>query len=115
MKRFLCASLLVTIFLLQSCFRSRQIEFDESIPLATAPDVEWAVVMEPYVAYRDLPDWYADSNMHCRKGDILQVQGMSVNNENEYWYDFENGWLPASAIAVYSNRLKAQAAKEQLK
>lgn len=111
-KLFLCI-LLSIIFV--SCNRSKPAVFDESEPLALAPDVQWALVIDPYAAYRSENSWSGEVKGHCRKGDILRVEGTSFSNNDEYWYYFENGWLPDSSISLYSNRLKAQTAAGRLK
>lgn len=107
--------ILSVMFLFSSVFfvscreeKEEVIEFDESYPLALAPDVVWAVVSEPYAAYKKEAAWNADIAGHCRKGEILQVVGKSEVN-NEIWYYFENGWLSENSIEIYSNRFKAKA------
>ena len=103
----------VTFF---SCQKKDELKivFDNSQPLALAPDVEWAVIIEPYAAYREEKGWTSDVAGHCRKGDILQIKGKSVDSQSETWYFVENGWLPSSCLSVYSNRLKAQAVSKEL-
>lgn len=99
-----------------SCVNKKEevIVFDDSYPLALAPDVSWAVVTDPYAAYKSEPDWNSDAVGHCRKGEILQVVGKSTDKDNGEWYSFENGWLPSNCIAIYSNRFKAKTASEQV-
>lgn len=99
-----------------SCSKNNEdvIVFDDTQPLALAPDVEWAVVIDPYAAYKENYGWQEDVKGHCRKGDILQILGKSIDSANEYWYCFEDGWLPASCLAVYSNRYKAQSVSKSL-
>lgn len=90
------------------------IKFDDSQPLALAPYVEWAVVIDPYAAYRSEANWDSAVFGHCRKGDILQVQGKSIDENKDTWYMFESGWLPSNCLSIYSNRLKAQSESEKL-
>lgn len=106
---------LLPIFLL-SCHKKDEetIIFDNSQPLALAPDVYWAVVTDPYAAYKETCGWQSTVKGHCRKGDILQVIGKSVDSNNEVWYLFENGWLPENCLGVYSNRYKAQSVSDKL-
>ena len=85
-----------------------EIILDNSEPLALAPDVQWAVVSEPYAAFKESKDWSASVIGHCRKGDVLQIKGKSFDSKNEVWYYFEQGWLHSSSVLVYSNRLRAQ-------
>ncbi len=84
------------------------IVFDNSHPLALAPDVEWAVVTEPYAVFKENDEWGAATTGHCRKGEILQVMGKSVDADKENWYYFEGGWLPQSCVSIFSNRYKAE-------
>src|SRR5574344_2928563 len=85
-----------------------EISLDESEPLALAPDVTWAVVIDPYAAYRKDTSWQADAAGHCRKGDILQVEGKTVlddgnsqDGNGQTWYKFKGGWLPSSAVSIF--------------
>ena len=102
--------LLLFSFLIIGCAKKDETEIilDNSEPLALAPDVQWAVVSEPYAAFKESKDWSASVIGHCRKGDVLQVKGKSLDSKNEVWYYFEQGWLHSSSVLVYSNRLRAQ-------
>ncbi len=113
---------LVVIFVLLislsfiSCHKktSEVIVFDNSHPLALAPDVEWAVVTEPYAVFKETDEWGAATAGHCRKGEILQVKGKSVDAEKENWYFFEGGWLPQNCVSIFSNRYKAESVSKNL-
>ncbi len=109
-------SIAFLLFSLIACSNKKEevIVFDETYPLALAPDVTWAVVTDPYAAYKENAQWTSDVKGHCRKGVILQVLGKSTDSNNENWYYFEQGWLPANSVAIYSNRFKAQNASEKL-
>lgn len=113
MKTKIVFSLFLLFFF--GCTKNKEIEFDNSFPLATSPNIEWAVVVEPYVAFRQTTEWDSEILGHCRKGDILQVQGSSVSSENVLWYNFIHGWLPFGTVEIYSNRLRAQTFAKQLK
>ncbi len=115
MRHFLSVLFFVFISLFVSCSSKKEVVFDNSEPLALAPDVQWAVVIEPYAAFRKNTDWSAEIVSHCRKGDILQVKGNAVFNNSEDWYYFDEGWLPDSVIDIYSNRFKAANAAGRLK
>ena len=108
--------LLILISLFSACNKksAETIVFDNSHPLALAPDVEWAVVTEPYAVYKETNDWTAATEGHVRKGEILQVKGKSVDSNMETWYYFEGGWLSQSAISVFSNRYKAESVSKNL-
>ena len=93
-------------FLLFSCNQKKEevIVFDEVHPLALYPDVSWALITDPYVAYKKEIGWDSETTGHSRSGEILQVMGMATDSEKEKWYLFEQGWLPASCLSIYSNR-----------
>ena len=99
-----------------SCSKKSEekIIFDNSQPLALAPDVEWAVVVEPYAVFKETDEWGSATAGHCRKGEILQVKGKSVDAERENWYYFEGGWLPQSCVSIFSNRYKAETVSKSL-
>lgn len=90
-------------------------EFDNSQPLALAPDVKWALITEPYAAFHKSLNWDSEVTGYGRRGQILQVLSRSEDSDKKDWYRFEEGWLPESCIIVYSNRLKAQSAAANLK
>ena len=90
------------------------IVFDDRHPLALAPDVEWAVVTEPYAVFKESDEWGAATAGHCRTGEILQVMGKSVDSTKENWYYFEGGWLPQSCVSIFSNRYKAETVSKGL-
>ncbi|MBP5518954.1 MAG: hypothetical protein J6X84_00025 [Treponema sp.] len=91
-----------------------KITFDNSYPLALAPDVEWAVVTEPYAVFKETDEWDAATAGHCRKGEILLIKGKSVDDKKENWYFFEGGWLPQNCVSVFSNRYKAENVSKNL-
>ena len=117
---FIPAILIFILFLiftgLTSCQKktAEAIVFDNSHPLALAPDVEWAVVTEPYAVFRESDEWGGATAGHCRKGEILQVKGKAVDAAKDTWYYFEGGWLPQSCLSIFSNRYKAETASKGL-
>lgn len=114
-KYFLCALLaLASVFFSCSKKSDDVIQFDNSEPLALAPDVTWAVVLDPYAAYRDTTSWDSRVVSYCRKGDILQVTGSATIKGSGTWYKFNSGWLPESAVRLYDNRFRAETAAKQL-
>ncbi len=108
--------LIVFLICLTGCKKksSEKIVFDNSHPLALAPDVEWAVVTEPYAVFKLQDEWNAATGGHCRKGEILMVKGKSVDSSNESWYYFDEGWLPQSCLSIFSNRYKAEAVSKSI-
>ena len=115
-KILLAVFLLVIVSAFSSCKKksNESILFDNSHPLALAPDVEWAVVTEPYAVFKETDEWGAATAGHCRKGEILQVKGKSVDAEKENWYFFEGGWLPQNCVSIFSNRYKAESVSKNL-
>lgn len=109
-KYIFLLQLIVSILALSSCYKRTEEEINvaDAVPLSLAPDVSWAVISDPYAAYKAEKSWDAESKGYCRKGDILKVEGKSTDENNNEWYKFEGGWLPASSLSVYSNRYKAQ-------
>ena len=109
--------LLFLILITTSCSKKQEevIIFDDSYPLSLAPDVEWALITDPYAAFRSDIDWNADITGHVRRGEILQIYAKSTDKQKNTWYKFEQGWLPQSCLAVYTNRYKAQTAAGGLK
>ena len=115
-KLFLILIFIFSISFVSSCKKNstETIIFDDSHPLALAPDVEWAVVTEPYAVFRESDEWGGATAGHCRKGEILQVLGKSVDAQKENWYYFEGGWLPQNCVSIFSNRYKAQTVSNRL-
>lgn len=114
-KLFLFLAIFLSLSFISCEKKTDVIYFDESEPLALAPDIKWALVVEPYAAFKDSLDWDSKINGYCRKGDILQIISRSEDDDDTSWYKFEQGWLPASCLSVYSNRMKAQTAAKDLK
>ncbi len=115
-KIILISLILLSSTLFSSCQKkaAEPIVFDNSHPLALAPDVEWAVVTEPYAVFKEKDEWGAASTGHCRKGEILQVKGKAVDAAKDTWYYFEGGWLPQSCLSIFSNRYKAETVSKNL-
>ena len=98
-----------------SCVRRNDvIRFDDSEPLALAPDILWALVVVPYAGYCTEPSWEAAISGHCRRGDILQIESKSIARDASGWYRCADGWLPESAVIVYTNRYRAVTKAQQL-
>ena len=114
MKKLILIVLSLASFFVISCKKDKTIYFDQSEPLSLEPDISWALITEPYVAFRNEDSWDGEVIGHCRKGDIFRIMGKSIKKE-EVWYNFESGWIPESSISVYSNKFKAQTAKDGLK
>lgn len=113
--------LLACVFLMFSgCYRNEnQNTVDLSVFETIHSDGEWAVLADPYVAYRDAPDPSSNVRAHGRLGDIARVTGKSLvpdvkTQTSLIWYQFEDGFVAESAVVIYPNRLQAQAAADLL-
>lgn len=105
--------LFIMAIYLNGC-RKNKITLDDREPLSLAPDVQWALIIEPYTAYKKEPTWESQTLEHCRKGDIEQILGR-VEREDTIWYKFSNGYLPQEVLEVYQNKYKAMKQKDSLK
>lgn len=116
MRRLWCLSVLCVC--LCACVRQHvPVQFDRSDPLALDPEIQWAVVTEPYAACYADAGYDAAVVAHFRKGEILQVVGerlVSGDGAGTVWYAFADGWLPQGAVAVYANKMRAQTAVREL-
>lgn len=119
LEKKLLAPAFVLSLLFCSCGKNRteEIALDNSDPLALAPDVRWALVGDPYAAFREETSWNSDAVGYCKLGDFFPIKASaSVMGESgqETWYLFEDGWLPASAVSVYPNKFRAAKAAAAL-
>jgi len=92
-----------------SCKRDKSlnIELDNTEPLALAVDIEWAVISDPYVTFREVQEWTGKDSGHGKKGDVLQVKGYSYSSTNEKWVKFDNGYLPLKSVKIFTNKFQA--------
>ena len=111
-------------FLFSSCLgRDEKISFDPMSVDELSPRVEWALITDPYVACRERAGYDNSAVASFRKGEIHEVLGnctvkVEIDNKKERaekWYALENGWIPGSAVRIFSNRMKAQNAKKSLR
>jgi len=97
--------------------KKNQIVFDNSDPLSTDVEVQWAIITDPYAACRAEPSYESETINHFRKGVLVQIKGQqTVKTDGLYekWYNFDEGWVTGSALKVYSNKLKAEKALKSL-
>lgn len=120
MKRLFSLIALVLVFAasVTSCRRKSDVfTFNESDSVSLNPEYEWAVVISPFTAcYQDC-DYASLVVTHFRKGEIHQVTGYQkviVDEREELWYAFDEGWVSSLSLQIFSNRLKAQNAAESL-
>ena len=103
-----------------SCSKNNgQLELQSLSPSELSPRIEWALISVPYVACRKDAGYEFSTIASFRKGEIHEIKGnrtVIVDEETkELWYALGDGWIPSSAVKVYSNKLKAEAAKKELK
>ena len=87
-------------------------------PQDLSPRISWALVSDPYVACRKEAGYEYPTVASFRKGDIYEIKGnctLLVDEVKEVWYAIGDGWVPSSSVKVYSNKLRAEKAKSQLK
>ncbi len=115
-------------FFIVSCSKSKnQIQLQKMTADELSPSVEWALVTDPYVACREQAGYEFPTVASFRKGEIYEVEGNKTveitdempdgkkNIKKETWYALENGWVPGSAVRIFSNKMKAENAKENWK
>jgi len=115
----LCALAAVSVL---GCNANRAISFDNRDPLALVPGIEWAVVKEPYAAFRKESSFASAVRSEARRGEIYEVAGKKVvvNGKDApeattVWYQFDQGWLCESDVTVYDNKMRATTAAAALK
>ncbi len=124
--RFLPLLLILSLVLavLSSCKKNNgQLEMPKIAPEELSPRIEWALISDPYVACRKEADYESSTIASFRKGEIYEITGNctivldkgSEDETKEKWYALGDGWVPSSAVKVYSNKLKAEQAKKLLK
>lgn len=114
------ASLLFSCLIMAvSCKKNNdQLQMQELSPEDLSPRIEWALISDPYVACHKEASYESQVIASFRKGEIYEIKGnctIIVDETKEKWYALEEGWIPSSAVKVYSNKLKAEQAKKNLK
>ena len=117
MQRFGGFAILVVLaaFSLVSCGRTKMIDISDSNSRELSPSVDWALVHEPYAAFRKDPSFESPVVAHARRGEIMQVLGdryvtqeSGRSTHTVVWYSFELGWLDESLVTIYDNKFKAE-------
>lgn len=112
---------LLPLFLvpLVSCKKNNgQLVMQEFAMEDLSPRIEWGLIADPYVACHQEAGYESVVIASFRKGEIYEIRGrctVAVDDTKELWYAIEDGWIPSSAVKVYSNRLKAEKALKELK
>ena len=109
----------IFLICLSSCKKNNgQLEMQTLLPEELSPRVEWALVSDPYVACRQEASYESPTVASFRKGEIYEIKGncrIIVDGKKELWYAIEEGWVPSSTVKVYSNKLKAEKAKKEMR
>ncbi len=117
--RFALFSLVMVIVALGCTKRDYigDIELPEETALTDA--VRYAVVMEPYVTFRDMPQDDGITSAHARAGEVFEVQAIKlemVGGEQVMWVLLKDaGWLVASSLRFYPSKEQATVAARKLK
>jgi len=108
-KSFFVFIILISIssMMMTGCARKMpEIVLDEEDFSALSPLIKWALVKEPYVTIRSSPSEESDSSGYSRKGDVLKIEGVGIEN-GERWYLVKDGYIPATSVQVFSNKYRA--------
>ena len=113
---FLLLSFLATVL---SCKKNNgQLQMQDLSPQDLSPRIEWALISDPYVACHEEASYDSAVIASFRKGEIYEIKGnctIIVDEAKEKWYAIEDGWIPSSAVKVFSNKLKAEKARDSLR
>ena len=114
-----CFFLFFLIILLTDCTK-KDIVQDLVLPADTALDFpRYALVIEPYVTFRDKPSDDGISSSHAREGDVFEIDAIKVETQNDrqvLWVKLKDaGWISSSFIYIYSTKEKAVTASKKLK
>lgn len=78
-----------------------------------ATDERVALLIDPYVSFRDIPGPTGITSYHGRRGEIFDVTGkrfVQTDAGSELWFELGNGWVPAQTVQLYSSRERAKTA-----
>lgn len=111
-------------FLLLSCMKNGgQVKMPDIAPEELSPRISWALISDPYVACHKEAGYEFATIASFRKGELYEIKGNRTiivdkgekDEKKELWYAIEEGWVPSSTVKIYSNKLKAEKARESLK
>lgn len=115
LKKALASLFLFLIFFLTSCSKTKSINIELKNPESINPGIQWALINEPFVAFRSDSDFDSEVTSHGRLGDVEKVIGVFRKKER-VWYRFSKGWLDEGSVIIYDTQLKALSkSKEVLK
>ena len=105
--------------LLTSCTKKDIVE-NVILPKDTALDFpRYALVIEPYVTFRDKPSDDGITSSHAREGEVFEVDAIKVETQNDsqvLWVKLKDaGWISSIFVRLYSTKEKASTASKKLK
>ncbi len=96
-----------SLFIFFSCAKEEYVPIDVSTTESLAMSAQWAVITNPYVSYMEESDSNAVIVSYGRIGDVIEVKGASIDNNNVLWYKFDGGWLAQDDVQIFANKLQA--------
>lgn len=118
MKRlFLIFAVLFSILAFSCTKNNGELKMQNFSPEDLSPRIQWALVSDPYVACRKEASYEAETVASFRKGEIYEIKGnasVKTDDITETWYALGIGWVPSSALKIFSNKLKAETAKSEM-
>ncbi len=124
MKSFRIFFFLIALLILQSlifsCTKEDVIEKVDLPPETAINNVSrYALVIEPYISFRDKPSEDGITSSHARSGEVLEVEAIKLEMKNEVqeiWVELKNaGWVLSSSLRLYPTKEKAITASKKLK
>lgn len=110
----------VTFLLLLGCTKKDVID-KVVLPRDTAitNSMQYAVVIEPYVSFRDKPSDDGITSSHARSGEVFVVEAIKAemkNGKQILWINLKDaGWITSSSVRLYATKEKASTAAKKLK
>ncbi len=115
----LCVIIGLALFVLGSCTRISgiaSVKFPSTPVISSVDSV--VLVLDPYISIRDQPGKTGITIAHGRRGEVFGVIGKKIVRSEEtesLWIQLENGWIPETAVRLYSSKDKALQAASLLK
>ena len=109
---------LALIFL--SCSKEDVVQ-EATLPAETALKdfSRYALVIEPYITFRDTPYEDGVTSSHAREGEVFAVESIKVqmkNGKQLIWVELQGaGWVQSSSLQLYTSKEKAITASKKLK
>jgi hypothetical protein len=108
----ICVVLCGAVFVLGGCFLrfpEKTVDLPQTSYLSDG--YGWGVITDPYASFFDTPGSQGIIAAHGRRGEVLAIGARRIVNENNsvrVWFRFEQGWLPETAVQLFSNIYQAR-------